>query len=362
MGGAAVLLAVVLAVALLGGGEEDDTPSAGHDPAPQTFVLDADRGGAIMRTERGILGVSASGDVKWRLPIGARDMLEFAVCRSRCPRAEVTFARSSAAETPDAPDGPRLRLAPPSWRPVAAVPRLRADRPLLPGPVPLRVTIARAGAQPRLELAAGRSVKTTVKANPLATLSANRRVGLLFGPGEGPGQRAIVLRRRSGGWAVGSARRLGSTELGACISPDGSRIGLLGKGGPRIADVVGGRLGRPRPLAGLRREEIDAGACAVGGDTVATAVLSAGDRRREGTVVRVHSGRRVRTLRLAGRPFYNLWVSSRTGTTAVRIRDRVLLIAPSGKVETLRAQVAALSGPGRLWLMARDRRAYTRPF
>lgn len=356
IGGSVVLIAVVLAVVLLGGQDDDETLS--EDPgSPETFVLDADAGGAVLSRGQRIMGVSASGDVKWRLPIGERDLLSFAVCLRTCPRAEVTFARSGS-EVPDLPDGPRLRFSPPSWRPVAVAPRLRVDRPFLPGPVALRVTIARAGSRPSLSVAGGQSVG----AQPVPVLAANRRVGLLVGPVASRRQRAVVLRRQSTGWSVASVRRLDPAADSACISPDGSRIGLVGGGPPRVAEVAGGRMGPPRTLAGSHPGEVDAGACALSRDTVATAVLTSGDSASGGVLLRVHAGRRVRTLRPSGRPFYDMWVSPRTGTTAVRIGSKVLLVDAEGDVKTLAAEAAAVSAPGRLRLIPRRGRAYTRPF
>jgi len=359
IGGSLVLIAVALAVVLFGGGQEDDGEDFVPGP-PQTFVLDADAGGAVLMKTGRVVGVAANGDVKWSLPT-PKGNEPFAVCLRSCPRAEVAFARSST-EPPERPDGPRRRLGPPSWKPVTVGPRLRVDRPLLGGQVPLRVTVDRAGAKPRLRVAGGPSARSAGTVL-IPVEAADQRTGFIVDFAGGRGQRAMVLRRRAGGWSVAAQQRLSPPGNSTCISPDGSRIGLVGQGPPRVARVAGGRIGRPRTVTGVRREESNAGACALGGDTVATAVLSTG-QGGDRVVIRVHTGRRVHTLRLRprGGPFYDMWVSPRTGTTAVRIGPEVRLIDPDGQAKTLPAEVATVSAPGKLLLIPRRGRARTRRF
>lgn len=358
VGGSIILIAVALAVVLFGG-QEDDEEDFVPGP-PQTFVLDADADGAVLMKSGRIVGVAADGDVKWSLATRKGDN-PFAVCLGSCPRAEVAFARSSS-DPPELPDGPRRRLGPPSWKPVAVGPRLRVDRPLLGGSVPLRVTVGRAGAKPRLRIARGRSIRSAGTIL-IPVEAADQRTGFIVDFAGGRGQQAMVLRRRAGGWSVAAQRRLSPPGNSTCISPDGSRIGLVGQGPPRVAQIVGGRIGKPRTVTGLRREEANAGACALAGDTVATAVLSTG-QGGDRVVLRVHTGRRVHTLRLrpTGGPFYDLWVSPRTGTTAVRIGPEVRLIDPDGQVKTLPAEVATISAPGKLLLIPRRGQARTRRF
>lgn len=354
------MVALVLLVLALGREDDDDTGADQPKPgrAEETLIADADVHGAIL--ERGSLmtGVDASGRVRWRLRIGEADQgAAFAVCTESCPEAELSLGRD-LSPVPERPDGPRLRFEPPGWRPVEARPRLRVDRPQLPGPATVRVAVPRANGRASLVVPGGRSLRIASPGELVPYLAANRRVGVLAGYPDG-GQRTLLLRRRGRGWALVTS--LGGAADSHCLSPDGSRVGLVGQGRPRVLDVRGGRSRAPRALPGARRAETDAGACAIGRATVTTAVLTTGSERR--TSLTVHAGAQARTIALAG-AFDDMWVSGRTGTTAVVVGTKLVLVDRAGRRRGTSPGVDAAfaTGPDRLWVLPFRGRPYSRRF
>lgn len=364
IGGSLVLLVVLLGVVLLdradrGGGTADQ--GVKRKGAPQTIIADVDSRGTVFTRGSMMIGATADGRIRWRLPLGKGYQFADAVCTTACPRAEVGLVRDQSP-VPELPDGPRLRFSPPDWRPSEARPRLRLDRPLLPGPVPLRVTMAKPTGGPSLVLADGKSVKLPTT-DLFAVLAANRRVGIIVSGGSGRRQRVFVLRRGATGWVLRSAIPVSPPADSACISSDGSRIGLVGGGLPRTVEVGGDRTRVPRTVRGASPVEGDAGACALARETFSTAVLKTdGTGGQQAIPVRIHTRRRVRSISLNGR-FGDLFVSDRTDATAVVLEGKVTLIASNGQRSVWTGiDAASAAGAGRLWLMPRTGRTYSRSF
>lgn len=364
IGGSLVLLIVLFAVVVLDRADEDagtDGEGAKPNGPQQTILYDADDRGAVFTRGSLMTGVTAGGRVKWRLRLTARDHLPYAVCTKACPQAEVGLGRDGSP-VPETPDGPRLRFGPPDWRPAEARPRLRLDRPLLPGEVPLRVTMARPGGGASAALAGGKSIKLA-DTHLVPALAANRRVAVL-GPRNSRRRRAYVLRRRLTGWALKTTLPVKPAADSVCISPGGSRIGLVGGGLPRVAEVGGGRSEPPRAVRGARRGEVNAGICALGRSVVATAVLSRGGEGsgKPAVVLNIHVRRRVNTIPLAGN-VGGLWVSERTGTTAILLERKLLLIADDGRRKVWAGvDAATAAGAARLRVIPRRGRTYVRSF
>ncbi|MGH2919330.1 MAG: hypothetical protein ACRDLS_12155 [Solirubrobacteraceae bacterium] len=305
------------------------------------------------------MGITRDGRVRWRLRLTPEDQLPYAVCLDACPQAEIGRGRDGG-DIPQTADGPRVRVGPPAWEPREVKPRIPVDRPIFPGPVPARLAIARPGGRPSLVLDDGRSLKLR-DTLPLSDIAATRRVGFVLVSEAGGRQRAFVLQRRAAGWSVKAQRQVSPAAATGCISADGSRIGLIGDGAPRIAAVAGGRIDAPQKVDRARRVEADAGTCGLGRETIATAVLSVGSDSPRGSLVSVHAGRRLHRLYLRG--VKRLWVSERTGTTAVLVKGRVVLIGVDGRRRSWRGvDVAASDGPTRLRLFPRTGRPYSRSF
>jgi hypothetical protein len=358
-----LVLALLALVAVLAGGSEDPGapvgPSGGGS-GDDLVLVDADAHGSVYTRGALMIGADADGHVRWKLHLGKDDLLPFAVCQEHCPEAMVTIGRSGTSP-PDRPDSARMTIGAPSWNPVEAAPRLRIDRPLFGGTVPLRLAVADADAQPALLLGPNRSVAVD-GVDYAPDLAADRRTGVLVGPRNAKRTSVLVLRRVADGWALRKRVPLADPVGTVCVSPDGGRIGLVGGGPPRLVDVAEPGAAHAHVLSKARPIESEAGDCAIASGTTATAVIrSAG----EGTdnLLAIHAGRRVHRLRLKGEFIAGLWVSQRTGTTAVLHERKLLLIAPNGRRRVIDGVAAATAGgPSRLRLIDAQGRMRTEAY
>jgi hypothetical protein len=359
VGGSVVLLLIVAAVVLIDQSGEGDTPAGNaSDRPPQTVVYDADDHGSVFTRGTSMIGATSDGVERWRLRVGPRDQLPFAVCTRRCPAAEVTFARSGATP-PDRPDGPRRRFAAPSWRSVQPAQSLRIDRPLLGGPTPLRLTVARPGQPAALTAGPGLSIPVgTTDVVPF--LAAGRKHGLIMGPRTAQGSRITIFRQRAKGWSPEKVIRLDGPAQSACISADGSLVGVVGGGMPRLFDLHAGA--KRSSVAGARPSERDAGLCAVERGTFVTASIKGIGGTNE-TLLSIHRRRRPLRVRLTGPLPGGVWVSTRTGATAILDGRDMLLVDRTGRRRTWTAIEAATAGGGAtLRLFRRDGSTSLRTF
>jgi hypothetical protein len=212
-----------------------DAPAPNRDDS--LILIDADATGAIVSRGTVMQGITPTGRVRWRLPLGPQDLLPFAVCLSRCPDADVTMGRSGATP-PDEPDGPRRTIVGPAWRPVQQYPRMRVDRPLLPGPGPARL-ITRDAAAPIGVSLAGTAVDIR-GSYFISALAASRSTAVLIGPPRAPDQRASLLHRQAGRWHLRRRFALGRRATSTCLSAYGSRMAIVGGGAPQVFDLTSG--------------------------------------------------------------------------------------------------------------------------
>ena len=358
IGGSLALLVIAAAVVVFDRSNTTmDTPPKAN-PNQQLIVYDADATGAIVTRGTVMQGITPAGRIRWRLPIGPADLLPFAVCLDTCPNADVTMGRSGSTP-PDEPDGPRRSIVGPAWRPVAQSPRMRIDRPLLPGPAPARL-IARDATGPTGVSLRGSAVDIR-GGDFISALAASRSTAVLIGPRRGD-QRVALLRRQDGRWQLEHRFALAQRVDSACLSADGSRMAIVGGGAPQVFDLTGG--GAPsRQVPSARASERNAGICAVGGDRVATAIMR-GTAGVNETILTVHerSGRRS-TLRFTGPLPGGLWISARTGAIALQQDGRVHVVSRGGRRRTWPGvQAAAPDGGSQLRLFSSDGRSTVRSF
>jgi hypothetical protein len=220
------LAAVVIGVDRSGGGDEPPAPPS----ASQSLVVyDGDAHGAIVVRGATMMGVTASGTVRWRLPLGAHDLLPYATCLRVCPEAEVTVARSGSVP-PDQPDGPRLRFRAPAWRSVSQRPRLRIDRPLAAATVPARIV---AGPSGHATVVLSGADAALANLDYLTSMSSNRGWAVVVERRPGGSQRALVLRRSGDGWRLARAIAIGRGTQSACPRLTGAVSGSWAAGGRR---------------------------------------------------------------------------------------------------------------------------------
>jgi hypothetical protein len=349
LGGSFALLVIAAAVVLF----DRSNGTTSHAPEPnlreQLIVYDADATGAIVTRGTVMLGITPGGRVRWRLPIRREDLLPFAVCLERCPNADVTMGRSGATP-PDEPDGPRRSIVAPAWRPVQQRPRMRVDRPLLPGPGPARL-IARDATGP-IGVSLHGSAIDIRGSEFISALAASRSAAVLIGPRRGGDQHVSLLRRQAGRWHVRRRFALAQRADSTCLSADGNRMAIVGGGAPQVIDLTGGGTS-PQQVPNTRALERQAGMCAVSGDRMATAITRSSSSAQE-TILTTHeqSGRRS-TLRFTGPLPGGLWISSRTGAIALQQNGRVRVVSKSGRRSTWsRVQAAAPDGGSRLRLFS----------
>ena len=329
--------------------------TAGPHAREPMMLYDADAGGSVVRRGSVMIGMTAGGEVRWRLPLAPEDQLPYAVCLQTCPAAEITMGRS-ATNPPDRADGPRLRIAGPDWRPRAQGPRLAIDRPLLAGSHPARLIPAPAGAA----VAGLRGGPVQLPGTDLiSALSAEHAAAVLVAPRGARHQRGWLFRHGSDGWRLASVLPLGGGAQSACLNADGGRMAIVGGGPPRTVDLMSERPS-PHTIPESRALERRAGICAVSDDHLVTAVMRATATTNE-TILTVHSGARQHTsVRLTGSLPSGLWISARTGTTAVLRDGAVMLVHPDGHRDTWSgieaaaptrgSQLRVVSATGRLTL------------
>jgi hypothetical protein len=154
------------------------------------------------------------------------------------------------------------------------------------------------------------------------------------------------------------AQRADST----CLSADGSRMAIVGGGTPQVIDLTSGGTA-PREVPDTRASERHAGMCAVSDDTIATAIVRSTSSGPD-TILTIHrrSGRRS-TLRFTGPLPGGLWISARSGATALQQNGRVHVVSKSGRRTTWSpVQAAAPDGGSRLRLFSLNGRSTVRSF
>lgn len=362
VGGALVVLVFLLVVALLAPADEQGPPAgaAGDTRAGQLVVLaDADDNGYIAIRGATMVGATTDGTVRWRLPLTTEDVLPFAVCTVKCPAAEVTFARSGAVP-PDRSDTARLRFSASGRKGRPVVPRLRVDRPVLPGSPTLRVVQEDVGNPPALTLDGVRP-RLLTSPNAAVFLAGARRHGLIIdGVGRAEAARVIVVRRQPSGWSLVRSSLTPRAVHSGCISSDGEAVAVVGSGPPLRMDVAGSSGFRPVP--GSRPTEVDAGMCAIGAKSLSTAVIRQSGRGNE-VLLTLHTATGVRAMRLTGSFPAGMWVSDRTGATAILQGSVMTVIDTSGRLSRWRGVAAAtVAGRGQVRIIGATGTMQTRRF
>jgi hypothetical protein len=360
VGGSLALLIIAAAVVVSDRSDapRSEAPSASPNRNQQLILYAADASGFILTRGSVMIGMTSGGEVRWKLPLGRDDLLPFAVCLKTCPEAEVTMGRSGS-NPPDRPDGPRLRIAGPAWRPERQRPRLGIDRPLFPGPRPARIVSTPTGASVV-------SLRGTAVDLPgtdvISALAADRASAVLVAPRGGQAQRGLLFRHGADGWRLASIFPLTQGAGSACLSPDGARMAIVGGGPPLTIDLTTPREA-PRKIPTWRPLERSAGLCALGADRIATAIIRSTLTANE-TILTIHSraGRRS-SLRLTGSLPTGLWISARTGTTALLQNGAVVLVSRAGRRSTWSGiQAATPQGGSRLRVVSATGRFTVRSF
>jgi hypothetical protein len=359
LGGSLALLVIAAAVVVFDRSNTKTSNAPHGHSSPELIVYDADATGAIVTRGSVMLGITPAGAVRWRLPLGPEDQLPFAVCLETCPNADVTMGRSGSTP-PDEPDGPRRSIQAPAWRPVQQRPRMRIDRPLLPGPGPARL-IARDATAPIGVSLRGNAVDIR-GSDFISALAGGRSTAVLIGPRGSRHQQVSFLRRQAGRWHVQRRFGLAQQADSTCLSSDGERMAIVGGGAPHVVDFANGGTS-PREVADARADERNAGMCAVSADTIATAIIRSTSNVQETSLI-IHqpSGRRS-TLRLTGPLPGGLWISARSGATALLQNGSLHVVSKSGRRSTWPGvRAAAPDGGSRLRLFSESGRSTVRSF
>ncbi len=332
-GSFAVAVIVGLVVLLDSSGERTSKPF--HPGYPESIVLDSDNHGAVLITEKGIEGVAADGSVRWTRRIGPSDLLAFAVCTTTCPAAQLSFAQSGSSP-PERPDGPISVYSARGDVESFDGPPLRVDRPLLPGPKPLRLALDRVGESPKL-LGAGppiavRSTDLFAITNP----ARDRALIVEFGSRGQTTPKVLELKSEGKGWVLASRIEAPRAFRDICLSSVNDRVGLVGNGPALLSGGDSGFVQVPGGRPAEERAEL----CALSATSFATAVARTTGKGSE-TLLAVHRGARVDYARLVGSAASQIWVSAKTGAVAVLMGHSITIVDPNRKARRRWTDVAA---------------------
>jgi hypothetical protein len=196
----------------------------------------------------------------------------------------------------------------------------------------------------------------------ISALAADQASAVLVVPRGGQRQRGLLFRQGRDGWRLASTFPLAHGAESACLSAGGGRMVIVGGGPPRTVDLTAARKSL-RKIPRWRSLERSAGLCALGGDRIVTAVLRSTLTAYETLLtIRSEAGPTI-SLRLTGSLPAGLWVSAKTGTTAVLHNGNVVLVNRAGRRSTWpRIQAATAESGSHLRVLSATGRSTVRPF